>query len=108
MGGSKLVDRLTESSINIKLSTVDYEVNYTKENIKLLKIDVEGHELEVMQGSKNLIEMHKPLIIFEQQFKRALDKNILGKSSLLAISISIKSNIVSKKVFMKFNFFNLY
>ncbi len=67
LGGSRLVDRITEGAIDIKLSTIDYEVDYTNEIIKLLKIDVEGHELEVMQGSKNLILMHKPFIIFEQQ-----------------------------------------
>ena len=57
------MDRITEGTIDIKLSTIDYEVDYTNEIIKLLKIDVEGHELEVMQGSKNLILMHKPFII---------------------------------------------
>jgi len=99
MGGSKLVDRLTEGTIDIKLSTVDYEVDYNNENITLLKIDVEGHELEVMQGSKNLITMHKPLIIFEQQLSD-FPKNFMKiKKFLLEVNFS-KFGIIKRKSYL--------
>lgn len=35
------------------------------EDIDLLKIDAEGFELNVLNGAKNLIERHKPIIFVE-------------------------------------------
>ena len=67
IGGSKLTNEKSENSINIQLSTLDQEINFIKEKINLLKIDVEGHELEVIQGSKKTISKFRPIIIFEQQ-----------------------------------------
>jgi FkbM family methyltransferase len=34
-------------------------------SVDLIKIDTEGHELSVIRGSLNMIEKHKPVIIFE-------------------------------------------
>ena len=53
IGGSKLTNKKSEKTIDIKLTTLDHEINIIKEKINLLKIDVEGHEFEVIQGSKN-------------------------------------------------------
>ena len=36
-----------------------------QENISLIKIDVEGHEFEVLEGARNVIMKNKPIIIFE-------------------------------------------
>ena len=35
----------------------------------MIKIDVEGHELEVMVGAKELIKKNKPLLIFEHNIE---------------------------------------
>ncbi|MHC5058884.1 MAG: FkbM family methyltransferase [Planctomycetota bacterium] len=37
----------------------------TDEKIKLIKIDVEGHEFNVLEGCKKIIELHRPIIIIE-------------------------------------------
>ncbi|NQX91861.1 MAG: FkbM family methyltransferase [Flavobacteriales bacterium] len=34
-------------------------------NVDLIKIDVEGAELQVLQGSKNILKQHQPVVIFE-------------------------------------------
>ena len=34
-------------------------------NVDLIKVDVEGHELEVLQGSMNIIQNNKPVIVTE-------------------------------------------
>ena len=66
IGGSSIVDFNTNNTSLIKLSSADNEINFD-EAITLFKIDVEGHELEVLQGSKKLIDHYRPIIIFEQQ-----------------------------------------
>lgn len=55
----------TESGIKVKLITLD---DFTQDNNifpDLLKIDVEGAEGQVLDGSVNLIENHKPCWIIE-------------------------------------------
>jgi FkbM family methyltransferase len=66
MGGTKV----TNEKINIieanfrKLDELEKE---NSEIIKLIKIDVEGHEMEVLKGARNIIKKNNPIIIFEQQ-----------------------------------------
>jgi len=54
-------------AINIKTTTIDTYAKKLKINhIHLLKIDVEGHELAVISGSKSLLSNHKiDVIVFE-------------------------------------------
>jgi FkbM family methyltransferase len=37
-----------------------------KDKIKLIKIDVEGHEINTLRGAENIINSNKPTILFEQ------------------------------------------
>ena len=49
------------------------EDNYNFKSVILIKIDVEGHELETLKGSKNtLIKNNRPLIIFEAWKRESL------------------------------------
>jgi len=54
----------TIKEISVKRNKLD---NLVKENAKIdfIKIDVEGAELEVLQGAKNIIIRDQPVIIFE-------------------------------------------
>ena len=47
---------------NIKISPLD---SFNIENCQFLKIDVEGHELEVLLGAKQTINRNKPIIYLE-------------------------------------------
>ena len=67
LGGSRLIKERSKNTIDIHLRTLDHEVKFIKERIRLIKIDVEGHEFEVIQGSKGTILEYRPIIIFEQQ-----------------------------------------
>lgn len=52
--------------IQVKICTLDQTIK--EEGIKrvdLIKIDVEGAELEVLQGAVHTIKNHRPLVIFE-------------------------------------------
>jgi len=49
-------------SFKCKIDRLD---NIVKEKVKLIKIDVEGSEFQVLAGAIGLIEEHKPIIIIE-------------------------------------------
>ncbi|WP_211828398.1 FkbM family methyltransferase [Kistimonas asteriae] len=54
------------SFINVHVESLDDVLSDQTSRIELIKIDVEGHELRVLQGAKNTIEQHKPIILFEE------------------------------------------
>lgn len=68
-GGSTLehntIDVRDENIIrteNVTLKSID---DFNIFDVSFIKIDVEGHELEVIKGAKNTIETYKPHILFE-------------------------------------------
>lgn len=63
-GRSSIGESRDAKSVDIKLITLDTFCKF--ENVKLLKIDVEGHELKALSGAKKLIQEHQPIILFEQ------------------------------------------
>ena len=48
-----------------------------KEKIDLIKIDVEGHEIETLEGAKNTIKENKPVIVIESFDKKQEVDNFL-------------------------------
>lgn len=56
----------------VKTNTLD---NYSFQNVDLIKIDVEGHESKVIQGSLNTIKNNKPFLIVEIE-QRHIKKKI--------------------------------
>ena len=71
LGGSSMNDpkkRIRDpklESIEIKTVTLDHFLKKTRNRIGLVKIDVEGHEPLVIEGMKEIIKKHKPIIITE-------------------------------------------
>lgn len=59
---SKNSDQISVGQGTIPLVTLD---SLDLDNCKFLKIDVEGHEFEVLKGAKNFINKHKPYIYLE-------------------------------------------
>ncbi|NDP47669.1 MAG: FkbM family methyltransferase [Sulfuriferula multivorans] len=69
IGASSLTERPGQQSTlhqEIELKTLDSIDAIQALTIGLIKIDVEGHELEVLEGGKELIKRARPLILFEQ------------------------------------------
>ena len=54
-------------SINVTKTTLDD--NLQNINIGFIKIDVEGHEKEVIEGARNLITKYKPILLVEIEKK---------------------------------------
>jgi FkbM family methyltransferase len=57
---NKVFDRFTEE--NISLSVLDDVIS---EPVGFIKIDVEGHELKVLNGALRIIETHRPIFLVE-------------------------------------------
>jgi FkbM family methyltransferase len=66
IGASYVTEDRSQAFQEIALRTLDSVVDANLD-VKLIKIDVEGHEYQALCGAKNLIQSQKPLVLFEQQ-----------------------------------------
>lgn len=62
VGGAHVSEHSTETGVDIQLKVGDEVIS---DPFAVIKIDVEGHELEALQGLRNSILEYKPLICFE-------------------------------------------
>lgn len=63
--------------IPIKVTTVDqYATEHDLPAIRLLKIDVEGHELEVFRGAAQRLQQDRPNILFECELRHRQSDNL--------------------------------
>lgn len=65
IGASRIVPLGSGAGSEIRLTTLDSAVRGIDE-IKLIKVDVEGHDYEALVGARDTISTHKPIILFEQ------------------------------------------
>jgi FkbM family methyltransferase len=65
VGGASVADG---GGVPITLRTLDSVLDPAEE-VKLLKIDVEGHEYQALRGSEATIRRHQPLVLLEQHLK---------------------------------------
>ena len=43
----------------------DYVVEHAIEQVRLIKLDVDGHECQVLRGAQNILKTHRPVIVME-------------------------------------------
>lgn len=55
----------SDSSFKIDVVSLDDDLSEIKNKIDVLKIDVEGGELEVVKGAKKILSKHRPCIVVE-------------------------------------------
>jgi FkbM family methyltransferase len=68
-----------QTIFDVKLNTLDKFVAKQKiAKIDVIKIDVEGHELEVIEGGKNTLTALKPILIIEIEERHHQNKNIFS------------------------------
>ena len=80
LGGASLHAANYEGRQDINISKVVVEPldsikDLLEKDISLIKIDVEGHELQVLEGCKSLIEKNKPVLMFEQHQRDFVGNN---------------------------------
>ena len=61
---SLMASSSVEKQIQVQLDTLDNTLK-GEDRVDMIKIDVEGHELEVLQGAMTIIKEHRPLLYFE-------------------------------------------
>ena len=64
-GASASMIHLLFDGEQIALKRLD-DIRFGSEDIRLLKIDVEGHEYDALLGAKQTIKQHRPIVLFEQ------------------------------------------
>jgi len=70
-GWSSVKRRVSGSAIKVPAKPLDKIVEELGiSNVSWIKVDVEGAEYEVLQGSKKIIEQHRPKIIAECTMKQ--------------------------------------
>lgn len=62
---SVVAQRETCRFVDVPVCTLDTYFQSEKARIGALKIDVEGHELSVLQGATELLKAHRPVIVCE-------------------------------------------
>ena len=60
-----------ENFKNIKVKTSQLDNIKLDNKIKFIKIDVEGHEIEVLKGSENTIKTNRPVLLVEIEKRRS-------------------------------------
>jgi FkbM family methyltransferase len=66
-GATAISDRpLGEGELEFTFNLVDLDSVPELRDIALVKIDVEGHEIQALQGARQLIAREKPIVVIEQ------------------------------------------
>jgi FkbM family methyltransferase len=95
----------TERSANKKKWTEVYDIpivtldSYKLKNVSIMKVDVEGHELNALMGAKKTILSSKPVIVLEVWRKRT---NRLNKIKEFMSSVQYKIEHISADDFICF------
>jgi FkbM family methyltransferase len=61
--------------VSFKLKFLDSVKIFSEVSIGMVKIDVEGHELQAFRGMKSILKKNKPVILFEQ------NRGVINKTS---------------------------
>jgi FkbM family methyltransferase len=98
VGHGKIVDDSEDNKYNLEfmVNTLDSQ-DLQLTNLKLIKIDVEGHEFNVLKGAISTIQKFKPVILFElsiEDFKNGVPDSIdlLEKNGYFIFVNLIKNN----------------
>ena len=84
-----------ENYENFEIQTKKIDEFNFDNKISLIKIDVEGHELEVIEGAKNTIKKDKPILLVE--IEKQYTKKEVAESINFINSLGYKSYYFNKK-----------
>lgn len=107
-GGSRIDQTASANSFEIPIETLDNIIEQKKiTKIDLIKIDVEGFELEVIKGAKEVLKKHKPKLFIEVDDNNLKEQNTSAKELieyLLTFGYTITDSKNNQIVKTTFNF----
>lgn len=81
----------TSVASSIYVSTLDLmERSLKLDRLDVIKIDVQGLEVEVLRGARASLEKHRPSLIVEFMFNEAFNENLLGFLETLSVTYQFK------------------
>jgi FkbM family methyltransferase len=84
------------NEIRVKTETLDSVVRQDR-TPSLIKIDVEGHEIEVLEGGKNILSKVKPLLIIESfPPKQSTVLSLLGELGYHSMDADYHASLIPK------------
>jgi len=76
LGSARIIEEDRKGALEIDVKIGDEILNSTRSiHIDFMKIDVEGHEVEVLRGLRETIRTHRPVALIEYLKKTALKAN---------------------------------
>ena len=103
-GSAKICDNESPDTFFSVVSLDDFFKEKKERDISFIKIDVEGHELMVLQGAKLTLEKHKPIVALEMHFKKDIKNNLDILELLEKIGYS-QAYILKNRLFGSSNYF---
>ena len=82
--------------LKIPVKTVD---DFNLDDVDFIKIDVEGHEYQVVNGALNTIKKCRPLIMLEISYENKLKDKEITKNHKQALDVVLNENYVILKQF---------
>src|SRR6476620_790326 len=73
----------TPPTIQVDVTTLDKFFTHDRKPPHFLKIDVEGHELSVLEGGRRTLERHHPMILVECEARHRADGDVRPVFKLL-------------------------
>jgi FkbM family methyltransferase len=91
-----------QKSITVPVHTLD---NYNFQNVSFIKIDVEGHELQVIEGAKETILRDKPVLLVEIEQRHLENISILEVFERIS-GLGYEGSFYSKGIFQSISNFS--
>ncbi|MCA0431405.1 MAG: FkbM family methyltransferase [Bacteroidetes bacterium] len=112
-GGNRISENIIgKESYQIKIVKFDnWVLDKMLNKINLIKIDVEGYEMEVLKGAENSIKKYKPILFIELDDNNLKQQNSSAKeviSYLISLNYSIINSLTNKQVNLSDNFLNCH
>ena len=109
IGGSSISDGKHDRDVAIKLIKLDdFFKDYSKK-IGLVKIDAEGHESKVIDGSLNILKINKPIILMElRNYQNDSEPDVIkklksiGYNKFFELENKIKFDKLQNNIFLSF------
>ena len=67
-----------ESTLTPVSALDDYLADGGFNKVHLIKCDAEGHELEVFQGAREVLKVHRPILLFECEVRHRKERSVDG------------------------------